>query len=123
MGRILVVDDDPAVLEVVCEALQEAGYEVAGVGHPTVTFGLISGVRPDVLLIDLMLPQIDGRELARQLRLKGFTDTPMVAMSASASMLQQASASQIFQDVLPKPFDLDDVVGAVERCRQGSPQA
>lgn len=121
MERVLVVDDDPAVLEVVCEVLDEAGYEVAGVGHPTVTFALISGVHPDVVLMDLMLPEMDGLELARQLQLKGFADTPMVAMSASGGMLQRATVSGLFQRILPKPFELDEVVGAVECCRQDLP--
>jgi CheY-like chemotaxis protein len=122
MGRILVVDDEPAVLEVVCDVLEEAGHEVAGIGHPVVTFGLISGMRPDMVLLDLMLPEMDGVELARRLRLKGFGDTPMVAMSASTRMLQQAAASGLFHGVLPKPFDIDAVVAAVERCLQTVPQ-
>lgn len=115
MGRILVVDDEPAVLEVVCEVLEESGHEVDGVGHPVVVLGLISGMHPQVILIDLMLPELDGLELARQLRCKGLQDTPMVAMSASPAMLQQAVASGLFHGVLPKPFDIDAVVQAVER--------
>jgi two-component system OmpR family response regulator len=115
MERILVVDDEPVVLDMVCAVLQEAGYEVIGTEHPVVAVDMIARVNPDVVLIDLMLPEIDGVELARRIREQhNGTAARLIAMSASTGMLRRAGASGFFQVVLSKPFDLDDLVGAVE---------
>ena len=118
--RVLVVDDEPIVLSLVCSVLEEAGYEVAGASYPTAALGLFADAHPDVVLIDLMLPEMDGLELAGRLQLQGGADIPLVAMSASTSVPQRAADSGLFREFLSKPFDLDDLVSAVERCSQGA---
>jgi CheY-like chemotaxis protein len=76
---------------------------------------LVLGVEPYLFLVDLMLPGIDGIELASRLRAGHFRDTPIIAMSASAAMLAAARRSTLFQETLAKPFDLSTMLGYVER--------
>src|SRR5947209_110605 len=67
----------------------------------------------ELFLIDIMLPGMSGIQVAERLRRKAFTDTPMVAMSASSLMLATAQSSGLFQDVMGKPFDVDRLLATV----------
>jgi CheY-like chemotaxis protein len=112
---IVVIDDERDVLELVRDVLEDEGLHVVAVDTPERALGLTRRVRPDVFLVDLMLPGISGIELARRLRADGLTHAAMIAMSASRRMLSMAEESDLFDDVLPKPFDLDELVECVER--------
>jgi CheY-like chemotaxis protein len=68
-----------------------------------------------MFLVDLMLPGCNGIELARRLRDMGFEQTPIVATSASRGMLAGAEASGLFDETLPKPFDLSTLLDCVDR--------
>src|SRR3954451_5044298 len=100
MCRVTVIDDEPALLEVMCLLLHDEGHEVAGIGHPNLVLDQQAGPRPDLFLIDQMLPGMTGLDLAKQLRMHGFPDTPMIAISASRSLLLQAATSGLFQDTV-----------------------
>lgn len=123
MCRVTVVDDEPALLEIVCLLLRDEGHDVLGIAHPDAVLGLPPGLQPDVFLIDLMLPGMTGVTLAKELRMQGFADTPMIGISASSSMLRQAIMSGLFDDTLRKPFELDELVACVDRHVDGSVQA
>ncbi len=108
MKTILVVDDDLAIREFLSDALAAEGYRVLAVGTGRRAFEIAKEERPDLVLADVMLPDLSGRELIR--RIKGNEDissTPVIVMSAA---LPSDAPGVAF---LPKPFDLDDVVGAV----------
>jgi CheY-like chemotaxis protein len=62
-----------------------------------------------------MLPETNGIDLAQRLRTRGFDETPMIAISASSTMIRQATACGLFQAAIPKPFDLDDVLDVVSQ--------
>src|SRR5947209_16317015 len=104
MCRVTIVDDEPILLELICDCLHDEGHEVTGIGHPKLAVGLPLSPRPDLFLIDLMLPVMSGVQLAHELQTHGFVDTPMIAISASTSMLQQAISSGLFHSTLAKPF-------------------
>lgn len=112
---IFVVEDEQSILELLCDTLQLEGYRVVGFAYPPSPQTLESQEEPELILVDLMLPGINGIELARRLRADGFPSTPMVAMSASNGMLKAASEAHIFEDTLPKPFDLSTLLDTVER--------
>lgn len=105
---ILVVEDDPSIRSLCAEALGAQGYrvETAVDGHDGLD-RLSSG--PDLILLDLMMPRVDGYEFLRQLR-KGSPDgTPAVVMTATHGLLTLEGA----QRVMHKPFELDALLGAV----------
>lgn len=114
-GSIVVVDDEPDVLDLVCALLEDEGYDVVCLRHPVLTEDL-SGreVQPQLFVLDIMLPSMSGIQLARRLRGNGYVDTPMIAMSASSTMLEVAEQSALFQHFMSKPFDLDTLLQVVE---------
>lgn len=112
---IVVVDDERDILDLLCDALEDEGYQVLGFTWPPPIDTLQRDVEPTLFLLDIMLPDIDGIRLARQLKAERFPETPMVAMSASAAMLEAAAEAEVFEDTLPKPFDLSELLDTVER--------
>ena len=113
-GRIVVVEDEPEVLGLLCEVLEEDGFGVLGLPRPDLV--IVDAVPdPKLFVIDLMLPGMDGIELAYRLRKDGFPHTPMVAISASERMLNRAFQSGLFQDTVAKPFDVCTVLDCVAR--------
>jgi CheY-like chemotaxis protein len=112
--RIVVVEDEPAVLDLLRDVLNIRHYCVIGLKHPDV-YAIAAGLHPDLFVVDLMLPHMSGIELARQLRAGCFERTPMIAMSASADFLRDASESGLFQSVLQKPFDVARLLEQVDR--------
>jgi CheY-like chemotaxis protein len=113
---VVVVDDEVDVLDLICSVLEDEGYDVICLRHP----GEIAHLKgrepqPRLFMLDIMLPGMTGIELAQHLRSDGFGETPMIAMSASATMLHRAEESQLFHDALPKPFDLDALLDAVDQ--------
>jgi two-component system response regulator MtrA len=113
--EVVVIDDEPAILALVRDVLESEGLCVLAVDTPDRALGIARIVRPDVFLVDLMLPGINGIELARRMREQGLTSTPMVAMSASRGMLSMAERSELFDEILAKPFELDTLLECVER--------
>lgn len=113
--RVVVIEDEPAVLQMLQDFLQGNGYTVIPVPFPEMVYTIEPQLRPDLFLVDVMLPGMSGVELAQQLRASGFAHTPMIAMSASPLMLQVAAESKLFQGTLAKPFDLSNLLGHVSR--------
>jgi CheY-like chemotaxis protein len=113
MARILVIEDEPPLLELLCDLLESGGHQVLGVDHPDRVPAHGVAPDPDLVFIDLMLPGRDGITLAGELRASGYATTPMVAMSASRQLLGQAAASGFFQATLPKPFEMETMLRIV----------
>lgn len=112
----MVIDDEPAVLELVCDVLELEGFSVLCLDRPVDPEELWQATSPALFLIDIMLPGTNGIDVARGLRSIDFEDTPMIAMSASMTMVRSAQASGLFAAAIPKPFDLDEMVTLVRRC-------
>lgn len=116
-GRVLVVDDDRVILSIIAETLGAEGYEVtvAADGFEALEYLNGPGARPEVIILDLMLPRMDGVAFALALEECGQGEgIPIVVVSGAVSAVDQAR--QIGASALvPKPFDLDDLVSTVER--------
>jgi len=110
---IVIVDDEPDLLGLLQDILQDEGYHVVAVDHPGVMERAIAGRSPSLFLIDMMLPDIDGIAVAEQLHAGAYRAIPMVAISASDIMIQRAVGSGWFADTIEKPFDLNSLLGCV----------
>jgi CheY-like chemotaxis protein len=112
---IIVVDDEPAVLQMIQDFLQIEGHSSLGADAVSVHELVACGERPRLFLIDLMLGERSGIDVARRLHAAGCADIPMLAVSASRAFLQRASRSGLFAGVIYKPFDLAELGRQIER--------
>ncbi|PWK79771.1 two-component system alkaline phosphatase synthesis response regulator PhoP/putative two-component system response regulator [Mucilaginibacter oryzae] len=115
MRRILAVDDDRDILEIIHYILEESGYEVNLLADGKEFFDRVKNFMPDLILLDIMLGSVDGRELCRKLKEDAETRSiPVILVSASHNpgKLNQAGAPD---DFIAKPFDIDDLLGSIRR--------
>ncbi|MGI8830390.1 MAG: response regulator transcription factor [Candidatus Limnocylindria bacterium] len=122
---VLLVDDDLTLLSVLSRRVGRAGYEVrtATSGHAALRH--LEGSWPALLVIDLMMPGMDGFELAR--RVKQLADLPIIVLSAVDASEAKVSALELYaEDYVIKPFDPDELVARIQRILRrasiGSPQ-
>jgi DNA-binding response OmpR family regulator len=113
--RILVVDDDIYILEAMEELLKYSGYEVDSTLKGDDVFNLAYEFHPDLILIDIMLSGIDGRDICWELKANRKTkNIPVIMISATPnvkSSLEQFKAD----DFLAKPFDIQDLLYKIKR--------
>lgn len=112
MTAVLVVDDEPTLRTVVAELLRDEGYAVVAVGDGAAALAALAEVVPDLVLMDVMMPGMDGRAayLAMRAHPAGAA-LPIVFASAGADPAD-LPADAVF---LRKPFDLDDLLALVAR--------
>jgi DNA-binding response OmpR family regulator len=120
--KILVAEDDPTIAEVVCRYLVHDGHDVEHVGDgPTALNRAVSG-RPDLVILDIMLPGMDGLEVCRRLRRSA--TTPVVLLTALGSEDDRVNGLEIgADDYVSKPFSPRELtlrVQAVLRRARGS---
>ena len=121
-GRILVIDDEPMVREAVGRTLVAEGYVVDHAADGVAALALLDADPPDVILLDLMMPGMNGRQFMTVLRDGRGSDIPVVVMTAVHGLAQRA-VDLGATDVVEKPFDLDELLNkvalAVFRGRRG----
>lgn len=111
---ILIVEDDAAVGSMIDDYLVSAGYRTARAEDGREAVKLVADVRPDLIIMDLMMPRLTGGEAARKLRDDPLTtNIPILGISAVADVTSIAELLPI-DSVLPKPFDLDDLLVAIK---------
>jgi CheY-like chemotaxis protein len=110
---VLVVDDEPVLRVLVREILQDEGYAVIDAADGRSMLELLDGVHPDLVLMDVMMPGIDGREAYQILRSRtDLPDLPVVMMSAA---VQPSKLDPSITAFLRKPFDLTELLELVAR--------
>jgi two-component system, OmpR family, response regulator MprA len=108
--RILVVDDEPAVREAIERALRLEGYEVAVAADGCEALERIDLRPPDALVLDLLMPRVDGLELCRRLRHSG-DRTPVLMLTARDAVADRVTGLDAgADDYLIKPFALDELL-------------
>jgi DNA-binding response OmpR family regulator len=111
-GRILVVEDEPSIREVVSLYLSRAGYQVTVVEDGQAALESLSGQLPDLVVLDLMLPEIDGLEITRWLRERG--DTPIIMLTARREERDRIVGLEMgADDYVVKPFSPQELVSRV----------
>jgi two-component system, chemotaxis family, chemotaxis protein CheY len=110
--RILVVDDDESIRQIVRICLSDEGYDVFEASNGLAALALLPQCRPDLILLDLRMPVMDGWEFARRYRLGPGPHVPIVAFIAALNA-QQDCAELDAATILTKPFDLDELLDIV----------
>jgi DNA-binding response OmpR family regulator len=110
--KVLIVDDDPSVQEVVRAYLEKDGYLVWVAGNGAEGMRLAAKMRPALIVLDLMLPDISGEEVAREVRTR--SDVPILMLTAKASEDERVEGLAIgADDYLTKPFSPRELIGRV----------
>ncbi|SFB48308.1 two-component system, OmpR family, response regulator MprA [Amycolatopsis marina] len=108
--RILVVDDDRAVRESLRRSLEFNGYQVELASDGAQALDAIIANRPDAMVLDVMMPRLDGLEVARRLRSTG-DDLPILVLTARDTVSDRVSGLDAgADDYLPKPFALEELL-------------
>ena len=118
MVRVLVVDDDPVILQLVMLNLELEGHEVLSAATGAEALEVARAERPEVLVLDVMLPEVDGFEVCRILTEDPETTSiPIVLLSARALQSDvQRGLDAGATEYVTKPFDPLDLVAIIERC-------
>lgn len=109
-GRVLVVDDDAAIRRSLGRALRLRGFDVAVADGGAAALDLLGRTPPDVLVLDISMPGVDGIEVCRTLR-SGGSDLPVLVLSALDEVADRVAGLQAgADDYLVKPFALEELV-------------
>jgi DNA-binding response OmpR family regulator len=123
--RVLVVEDDPSIRETLAFNLKKEGYVVTVAQDGVEALAKAREVQPDLVLLDLMLPELSGLEVCRVLRQE--RDVPIIMLTAKESELDKVVGLQLgADDYITKPFSLRELFArmtAVLRRTEPSPQA
>lgn len=118
--RILIVDDEPAVREVIASVLADEGYAVQMAPDGRIALDLIASAPPDLLITDLMMPHVDGWAVLAHVREHDPT-LPVILMSAVGPPISRITPPvPDHTDFLTKPFAIEELLAIVVR-RIGSP--
>lgn len=111
-ARILVVDDEPAILRAVRTLLERNGFQVEAAENGNEALDFYTRRAPDVVLLDLGLPDVNGLEVIRSIRQR--TATPIVVLSVRGSERDKVAALELgADDYLTKPFGVDELLARV----------
>jgi two-component system, OmpR family, response regulator MprA len=111
--HILVVDDEPAVREALETSLRFEGYRVTLAGEGVAALSAIAGDEPDLVLLDVLMPRMDGLTACRRLRARGDT-LPVLMLTARDAVGDRVTGLDAgADDYLVKPFDLDELLARV----------
>ncbi|MGA9312457.1 MAG: response regulator transcription factor [Pseudonocardiaceae bacterium] len=121
--RILVVDDDRAVRESLRRSLQFNGYTVQLAGDGQQAIEVVATQRPDAMVLDVMMPRVDGLEVCRRLRGTG-DDLPILVLTARDAVSDRVAGLDAgADDYLPKPFALEELLARLRALLRRSPDS
>ncbi|GAB2699763.1 response regulator transcription factor [Thalassiella azotivora] len=112
-ARLLVVDDEPNIRELLSTSLRFAGFEVHTAANGQEALAEAERVRPDLLVLDVMMPDVDGFTVTRRLRERG-RDTPVLFLTAKDEVGDRVTGLTVGgDDYVTKPFSLEEVVARI----------
>jgi DNA-binding response OmpR family regulator len=126
MYRVLIIEDDPTLSATLRYSLQKQGHHVTVSEDGLDGIKTARGMRPDIILLDLMLPNIDGREVCRYLR--GWTDAPILMLTALDREEDVIAGLEVgADDYVTKPFRMNELIARINalirRTRAHEPEA
>ncbi|HKZ70761.1 MAG TPA: response regulator transcription factor [Anaerolineales bacterium] len=120
-AKILVVEDEPAIADLLIYNLGRANYSVSVAGDGQAAIDLAARMRPDLVILDVMLPKVDGLEVCRTLRRNG--DVPIIMLTALDSELDRVVGLELgADDYVVKPFSVRELLARVKNIlRRAAP--
>ena len=110
--RILAVDDDRNNLKMIAFLLREEGYEVLTAEDGAAALALVTAEGPDLVILDMIMPEMDGFEVCRRIRLT--MDVPIIILSAKGETADRVAGLELgADDYLPKPFEPSELLARV----------
>lgn len=115
--KILIVEDEESLLKLESILLTSRGYEVKGVADGQAALDALAVMKPDLVLLDIMLPEIDGFEVCRQIKENEATrHIPVIMLTAKKSREDMARGEQVGADwYITKPFKSAMVIETIQR--------
>jgi two-component system, OmpR family, response regulator ResD len=114
-GNVLVVEDEPTIADVVSLYLRRAGYRTRVARDGLRALAAVDEDRPDLVVLDIMLPQIDGLEVMRRLRQRGRDQVAVILLTAKSEELDRISGLRLgADDYMVKPFSPGELVARVD---------
>jgi DNA-binding NtrC family response regulator len=116
MTKILLVDDEEKALNVFCRSLNMLGYQATGVSRPKVVCNTIKKIAPDAVIVDLMMPEMGGLELLREIK-SLYADLPVIVLTGYATVQTAVEAMKggAF-DYITKPYNIDEIDLIIRRA-------
>ena len=113
---IAALDDEPDILELLKVNLRKAGYRFEGFQEAEDLYGYLGREKPDLILLDLMLPGTDGLEVCRHIRRsERFADIPIIMLTARGEVMDRVVGLELgADDYLPKPFEPRELVARIQ---------
>jgi two-component system OmpR family response regulator len=122
--RLLVVDDEDTIRELLCGSLRFAGYEVTGAGSGAEALRASMSARPDLVLLDVMMPDGNGFEVARRMRSAGGREVPVIFLTARDEVQDRLAGFETgADDYITKPFSLAEVLARIKAVLKRTTQA
>lgn len=115
---LLVIDDDRSTCEALAEALHEDGYVVVADSHASRALDIAVDLDPDLILLDVIMPGLEGEEFVRRYREQPGPKAPIVLISALPD-LPAIAAGLAIDRYLAKPFGMDQLLAAVQESARG----
>ena len=113
-GHLLIVDDEENLRSMLAAALRHHGFEVTAAGNGRDALALLRDVEPDLVVLDVMMPDLDGFEVCRRMRADG-DRTPVVFLTARDDTEDKVRGLTLGgDDYLHKPFSLDELVARID---------
>ena len=112
-ARLLVVDDEPNILELLATSLRFAGFDVATASNGRTALAEARRIRPDLVVLDVMMPDMDGFDVVRRMRGEGST-APVVFLTARDATEDKVTGLTVGgDDYVTKPFSLEEIVARI----------
>jgi two-component system OmpR family response regulator len=112
-SRILIVDDEPYITDVLSSALRFEGFETEVASTGAQAISVAATARPHLIVLDVMLPDIEGFEVARRLR-SADVAAPVVFLTARDTIVDKVAGLELGDDYLTKPFSIDELVARIQ---------
>jgi two-component system, OmpR family, response regulator VicR len=122
VSRILIVDDDPNIVQMLSDILTDEGYEVATATQSLRAFDRAKEAQPDLILMDIMMPYLDGLDQIKLLSLDDdLKDIPIIVITAKARALEGIEDLRALRivDYLYKPFEISDLLEKIGKAIKG----